>query len=191
MSEIEKHSMVTLTYDLYIDDENGELIEQANEAQPLEFLYGAGAMLPKFEFYLSGLHEGETFSISLNKNDAYGDVNENAIVELPIQVFLVDGKLNSELLREGNTVPMISSNGERLNGLVLEVGNEFVRMDFNHQLAGEDLFFTGKILGIRKASDEELNRYLSGSSGCGCTHKCNQESNCSCNSDNSHGSCKC
>ena len=39
--------MVTLTYDLRVDDENGEMIEQATEEKPLQFLYGAGLMLPE------------------------------------------------------------------------------------------------------------------------------------------------
>ncbi|MBK6284515.1 MAG: FKBP-type peptidyl-prolyl cis-trans isomerase [Draconibacterium sp.] len=80
MLEIGKYAMVTLTYDLHVDDENGEMIEQATETQPLEFLYGAGAMLPKFESQLAGLREGEPFTIKLSKNDAYGEVNEEAVV---------------------------------------------------------------------------------------------------------------
>ncbi|MDR2911090.1 MAG: FKBP-type peptidyl-prolyl cis-trans isomerase [Bacteroidales bacterium] len=190
MFEIRKNSMVTLTYDLYVDDENGRIIEHVPESQPLEFLYGAGVMLPEFELHLAGLREGENFTIKLNKNDAYGDVNADAIVELPIQFFLVDGKFNSELVKEGNMVPMMSSNGQRLNGLVLEVGNEIIKMDFNHPLAGEDLFFVGKILIVREASDEELNRYSSGGR-CGCTHNCSHESNCQCDSDDSRSGCSC
>lgn len=118
MLEIEKYSMVTLTYDLRIDDENGEMIEQATEAQPLQFLYGAGVMLPKFETRLAGMHEGDPFVIKLDKNDAYGDVNHDAIIELPKHVFLVNGQFDSEMISEGNTVPMMSSNGQRMNGLV-------------------------------------------------------------------------
>ena len=61
MLKIAKHSMVTLTYDLRIDDEKGEVIEQATTEKPLQFLYGAGMMLPKFESHLAGLKEGEPF----------------------------------------------------------------------------------------------------------------------------------
>ena len=46
----------------------------------------------KFESHLTGLKEGEPFTIKLEKNDAYGDVNEDAIVELPKEVFIVEGK---------------------------------------------------------------------------------------------------
>ncbi len=169
MLEIGKYSMVTLTYDLRVEDEKGEVVERATAEQPLEFLYGAGAMLPKFESHLSGLKEGQPFTIKLAKEDAYGDVNNEAIVELPKHVFLVDGKFDDELIKVGNMVPMMSSNGQRLNGLVLEVNEEIIKMDFNHPLAGEDLFFAGTVLGVRQASDEEVSQILSGSGGgCGC-----------------------
>lgn len=167
MLEIGKYSMVTLTYDLRVDDEKGEVVEQATEDQPLEFLYGAGSMLPKFESHLAGLREGEPFTIKLSKNDAYGDINDEALVELPKHVFLVEGKFDDELIKLGNTVPMMSSNGQRLNGLVLEINDEIVKMDFNHPLAGEDLFFEGTVKGVRQASDEEVAQLLSGG-GCGC-----------------------
>ena len=167
MLEIGKYKMVKLTYDLRVDNESGEMVEQATTERPLEFLYGAGMMLPKFESELAGLKEEESFNITLAKNDAYGEVNNEAIVELPKHVFLVEGKFDDELIKVGNTVPMMSSNGQRLNGLVLEVSDETIKMDFNHPLAGEDLFFAGKVLSVREASDEEVAQILSGG-GCGC-----------------------
>lgn len=197
MLEIGKYSMVTLTYDLRVDDENGEVVEQATDEKPLQFLYGAGAMLPKFESQLAGLCEGEPFTIKLGKKDAYGELNQDAIVELPKHVFLVDGKFDDELIKVGNTVPMMSSNGQRLNGLVLEVNDEVIQMDFNHPLAGEDLFFSGKVKEVREASDEEVAQILSGSGGgCGCgsgggscgSGGCDDDS---CGTDNSGGGCGC
>jgi FKBP-type peptidyl-prolyl cis-trans isomerase SlyD len=191
--EVGKYSMVTLTYDLRIDDENGEVIEQATEAQPLQFLYGAGVMLPKFESHLAGLREGEPFTIKLKKQDAYGEINDDAVVELPKQVFLVDGNFDDELIKVGNMVPMMSSNGQRLNGLVLEVNDDTVKMDFNHPLAGEDLYFSGKVLEVREASEEELSQVLSGG-GCGCGSGGCGSGDDSCGSDHDHshgGGCGC
>jgi len=188
MLEISKHSMVTLSYDLRIDDENGEVVEQATAEKPLQFLYGAGIMLPKFESHLEGLKEGEPFIIRLAKNDAYGELNQDAIVELPKQVFLVDGKFDEELISEGNMVPMMSTNGQKLNGLVLEVSEENVKMDFNHPLAGEDLHFAGKVLEVREASEEEIASVLAGA-GCGCNSEgCNDDG---CGSHDNHGGCGC
>lgn len=169
MVEIGKYKMVTLTYNLRVDDENGEMVEQATVEQPLEFLYGAGMMLPKFESELEGLKQEDPFEIKLAKTDAYGEVNKDAVVELPKSVFLVEGNFDAELIKIGNTVPMMSSNGQRMNGLVLEITDEIVKMDFNHPLAGEDLFFTGKVIQVREASEEEVAQILSGGGGgCGC-----------------------
>ena len=193
MLEIGKYKMVTLTYDLRVDDEQGEMVEQATEAQPLEFLYGAGVMLPKFESHLAGLRQGEPFTIKLNKTDAYGEVNREAIVELPKHVFLVDGNFDAELIKVGNTVPMMSSNGQRLNGLVLEVSDDIVKMDFNHPLAGEDLYFAGTVLNVREASDEEVAQILSGG-GCGCGSGSCSTSSCddgSCDPNENSGGCGC
>jgi FKBP-type peptidyl-prolyl cis-trans isomerase SlyD len=190
MQEISKHSMVTLTYDLRIDDEQGEVIETATQENPLQFLFGAGTMLPKFESHLAGLKAGEPFTIRLLKNDAYGDINHDAIVDLPKHVFLMDGKFDDELVAVGNTVPMMSSNGQRLNGHVLEISDDSVKMDFNHPLAGEDLYFSGKVLEVREASEEELAQILTGG-GCGCgSHGCNDGGCGSGEHDHSHG-CGC
>ena len=188
MLEIGINSMVKLTYDLRVDDENGEVVEQATETQPLEFLYGAGVMLPKFESHLSGLKEGEPFSIKLSKNDAYGDINEEAVVELPKHVFLVDDKFDDEMIKVGNTVPMMSSNGQRLNGLVLELNDEIIKMDFNHPLAGEDLFFAGQVIGVREATGAELAQHLGDDGGCSScgTGGCDDGS-CGTDHDHDHG----
>jgi FKBP-type peptidyl-prolyl cis-trans isomerase SlyD len=160
MQEISKNSVVTLTYDLRVNDEKGELIEQASTENPLQFLYGAGIMLPKFETHLEGLKQGEPFKICLSKNEAYGEVNNDAIVELSRHIFLVDGKFDEELVSPGNTVPMMTTNGQRLNGVVLEVSDDKVKMDFNHPLAGEDLYFSGEVLEVREAFEEELAEAL-------------------------------
>jgi FKBP-type peptidyl-prolyl cis-trans isomerase SlyD len=167
MIEITKNRMVTLTYDLRLDDQNGDMIEQANAERPLRFIYGAGQMLPKFEAQLAGLKQGQPFEISLTKYDAYGEVNDDAIVELPRQVFMVDGNFDDEMVKIGNTVPMMTGDGQRMNGIVLEVSEQAVKMDFNHPLAGEDLHFQGEILEVRDASDEEIAALFS--HGCGCS----------------------
>lgn len=164
---ITKNKMVSLTYDLRIEGANGELIEQATTEKPLNFVYGAGLMLPKFEALIEGLEQDSDFNINLPSEDAYGQIDENAIVDLPKHLFLVEGKFDDEIIKIGNTVPMMSANGQRMNGLVLEITDENVKMDFNHPLAGEDLFFKGKILEVREATDEEIAATVQGGCGCG------------------------
>ena len=159
--------MVSLTYDLRIEGAEGELIEQATAEKPLTFVYGAGTMLPKFEALLEGLEQGSTFDINLSCEDAYGELDKNAVVDLPKHLFLVEGRFDDEIIKVGNSVPMMSAGGQRMNGLVLEITDENVRMDFNHPLAGEDLFFKGDILEVREATDEEIAATVGGGCGCG------------------------
>ena len=178
---ITKNKMVSLTYDLKIDGNEGDLIEQATAEKPLAFVYGSGLMLPKFEALLEGMEQGKSFEISLSKEDAYGEIDENAVVELPRSIFIVEGKFDEDLIKIGNTVPMMSSNGQRMNGLVLEVADETIKMDFNHPLAGEDLHFKGEILEVRDATDEEIAATLGG--GCGCGSGGCDDGDCGCDGE--------
>jgi FKBP-type peptidyl-prolyl cis-trans isomerase SlyD len=166
---ITKNKMVSLTYDLRIEGTDGELIEQATAEKPLTFIYGAGMMLPKFESLLEGLEQGKSFEINLNCSEAYGELDENAIVDLPKHIFIIDGSFDEDIIKVGNTVPMMSTSGQRMNGLVLEITNDSVKMDFNHPLAGEDLFFKGEILEVRDATEEEIAASMG---GCGCGGGC-------------------
>lgn len=180
---ISKNKMVSLTYDLRIGSAEGEMIEQATAERPLTFIFGAGLMLPKFEALLEGMEQGKSFDINLASADAYGQIDENAIVDLPKTIFILDGKFDEEIIKVGNTVPMMSSNGQRMNGIVLEVSDEVIKMDFNHPLAGEDLFFSGDILEVREATDEEIAATVQGGCGSGCG--CGDDSSCG------SGSCGC
>jgi FKBP-type peptidyl-prolyl cis-trans isomerase SlyD len=92
---------------------------------------------------------------------------------------MVDGELQEDLLVIGNRLPMRDSEGNALDGTVVEVNEAAVVMDFNHPLAGQDLFFTGNVVNVREASADELNhRHVHGHShghshdheqgGCGC-----------------------
>lgn len=165
--KIGKNKMVSLTYDLHYDDVEGDMIEQATSERPLSFVFGAGLMLPKFESLLEGFEAGNPFEISLADVDAYGELNEDAIVDLPKHLFIVDGEFDDEIVGVGKTVPMMSTSGQRMNGLVMEITDDIVKMDFNHPLAGENLFFKGEILEVREATDEEIAATVSGGCGCG------------------------
>ena len=163
---ISKDKMVSVTYELKLDGKEGDIFEKAGKDSPLVFLYGSGMMLPAFERALLNKKASDTFEISIAAVDAYGEVNEEAIVDLPKNIFMVDGKIDEELIAPGNSVPMMSTSGQRMEGLVVSVDENIVQMDFNHPLAGEDLHFTGEVLEVRDATPEELSVMFS--SGCGC-----------------------
>lgn len=157
--------VVSLVYELRKNKKEGEVVEALTEDRPLVFLYGSGNLLPKFEENISGLKEGDDFEFELKSEDAYGDVQTNAIVDVPRNIFVVDGKEDPNLLKVGNMIPMLDREGNRLNGQVKEIGDESVKMDFNHPMAGMDLYFTGKITDVREANEDELQHGHVHSSG--------------------------
>lgn len=156
--KIEKNKVVTLTYELRIMDENGEqsLIETANKEQPMVFIHGMSGLPDQFEGNLDGLNSGDNFDFKLDTEDGYGEYNEEAVVELPKNVFEVEGSVPENMLEEGNYIPMTDSEGNQLQGRVVEVTADNVKMDFNHPLAGKELYFKGKVEQVREATQEEL-----------------------------------
>lgn len=173
---ITKNAFVSLSYELRTEGTaEGPLVERTSADRPLRFVFGTGLMLPCFEKNIEGLAEGDSFSFVLKSNEAYGERNEEAVVEIPKDVFVVDGQLREEFLQVGRTVPMVGEGGQRLDGRVLEVTDSIVRMDFNHPLAGEELYFVGKILEVREATEDELHP----KHGCGgCHGGCGSEGGC-------------
>ena len=140
--KISENKYVTLTYDLNVGEgEERELMEQATAERPMEFIFGTNSMLEAFEKQLEGLRKGDTFSFQLTPEEAYGDYDDSKIVELPKHIFEIDGKIDDQVLFEGNTVPMMDSSGNRLSGSVVSIAEDVVTMDFNHPLAGETMHF--------------------------------------------------
>jgi len=155
--QITKNTVVSLSYILKRDDAKGEIIEETRAGDPLVFLFGNGQMLPKFEEHLSTLKTGDDFEFTLASDDAYGEMDQDAIIDLDKSIFEVDGKIDTEMIAIGNVIPMRDDQGHMLQGTVVSVGDDLVRMDFNHPMAGNVLHFKGNVIEVREASAEELN----------------------------------
>lgn len=158
MAAIAQNSVVTLTYDLSVTDENQQkvLVEQAEADEPMVFLFGHSGLPEEFENQLDGKNTGDDFSFSLTPEQAYGDYDEQAVVEIPKQVFEIDGQLDDQMLQVGNYLPMADNEGNHMQAKVVEIDDEQVTMDFNHPLAGMVMHFDGKIQDVRPATAEEL-----------------------------------
>lgn len=163
---ISENKMVTLSYTLRSENAQGEIIEQTSDDNPLQFVYGIGMMLPKFESNLTGLKEGDDFEMSLDAIDAYGEIDNDAVVDLPKNIFIVDGHFDEARFSIGSQIPMQTNTGQRMTGTVIEVQEEHLKMDFNHPLAGVNLHFKGNIIEVREATEEELNPMMGCGGGC-------------------------
>jgi len=153
---VSSNKVVSLTYELRVNSKNGEVIESVDRNSPLTFMMGNGSLLPKFEDNLAGLKVGDSFDFNLVSEDAYGVYEESSIIKVPLLAFQIDGKVDYELVKIGNKIPMQDSEGHKLTGLVKIVNADSVTMDFNHPLAGNHLFFKGEVTEIRHATEEEL-----------------------------------
>jgi FKBP-type peptidyl-prolyl cis-trans isomerase SlyD len=166
--KVEKNKMVSLIYELRESDSEGRVIETLDEKRPLTFIYGTGRLLPFFETNIHELDNGEKFNFTLSAEMAYGERREDMVIDVPKSVFETDGKLNEDICQVGNEVPMMDSDGNPLNGIINEIGDDFVKMDFNHPMAGIDLYFAGRIVEVRDATDYELASTTHSCSGCDC-----------------------
>ena len=157
--KIKMNAVVSLSYDLYAGDQGAEksFVESANAENPLTFIFGLGGLIPTFEANVDGLVKGDKFAFDIPAADAYGIREDNALVELPIDVFMMDGKIEEGLLEVGSMIPMSDNDNNRLIGKVIEVTDANVKMDFNHELAGKDLRFEGEVLDVREATAEEID----------------------------------
>jgi FKBP-type peptidyl-prolyl cis-trans isomerase SlyD len=174
--EINNNKVVELIYTLVVD---GEVADKTTKEKPLDFIFGTKSLLPKFEDNILNKKPGDPFDFTLSASEGYGEVDPQAVVELPINIFEIDGKVKEGLLTIGNVIPMMNNMGGVIPGKVVEVKPEFVLMDFNHALAGKELHFTGEIVTVREATEQELADGLHGErkaqscgegdcSSCGC-----------------------
>ena len=178
--KVEQNKMVGVDYKLTVD---GQIADQSRPGQPLEFIFGTGMLLPKFEEAILGKEPGEKVAFTLSPKDGYGEVIAEAIVDLPKNTFMVDGKLAEDILFVGSQVPMSDNQGNRMMGIVKEVGDETVKMDFNHPMAGKTLNFDVEVISVRDVTPEDL----AGKCGCG---ECGCGDDCHCEGE-SHADCGC
>ena len=109
------------------------------------------------------------------------------MAHLDKSIFEVEGKFDDEYVTVGNYIPMMTAEGYRINGKVLEITDKEVVMDFNHPLAGKDVRFQGTISEVREATPEELHPAHGGCGGCSGGGS-DEGGECGCN-DGSCGGC--
>lgn len=143
--------VVSLEFVMRLDD--GQVVGQTPEGEPLQFLQGQGEILPGLEAALYGMEIGEEKQIEVSATDGFGEYDPEDFAEVPrdsipddVDVAVGEGLL----LRD-------SESEEVYQAIIAEIGPDLVKLDFNHPLAGNALLFDLKVVGIRPASAEELS----------------------------------
>ena len=185
--DTQTNKRMAVSYKLYIDGDNGkEMIEEAPASQPFQFISGFGFALDAFEDKVTQTAEGENFTLTLTKEQAYGEYLQELVLDLDREMFVVNGRFDSDHIFVDAVIPLQNEEGQRFNGRVVEIGAEKVKVDLNHPLAGETLHFVGKVVDVRDVTPGELKAlHQRGCGGChGSCDDCESDCNSGC------GSCK-
>lgn len=146
--QVADNKVVSMQYTLTND--NNDVLDQSAPGEPLEYLHGAGNIIPGLERELRGKQSGDSLKVRVNPEDAYGVRNEAMVQTLPSSAFQGIEKVEPgmQFHADGNQGPVTVT--------VTEVDGDNITVDGNHPLAGEALTFAVEITDVRDATADEL-----------------------------------
>jgi FKBP-type peptidyl-prolyl cis-trans isomerase 2 len=122
---------------------NGEQFDSSAGREPLEFTVGAGQMIKGFDDAMPGMTVGQKKTINIPAADAYGEKNDDAIIEFPKENIPPDMKLEP-----GMQLTLSNQQGQPVPVVVVDVKDDVVILDANHFLAGKELVFDIELVEI-------------------------------------------
>ncbi len=141
--------VVTMHYTL--TDESGEVLDSSAGGEPLQYLEGAGNIIPGLEREVQKMQIGEKKKVKIQAAEAYGEKREDLVVTVQRTQFPADAKLKvGDRFRGGSDdhSPVFT---------VLSIEGEEITLDGNHPLAGKDLNFDVEVKEVRPATEEEVS----------------------------------
>ncbi|PLX94746.1 MAG: peptidylprolyl isomerase [Desulfuromonas sp.] len=137
---ITEGSKVSLEYSLTLKDQG--VIDSNVGGEALTFVYGSKQIIPGLEKAVGGMKVGEQKNVEIAPEEAYGPVYQEAITTANISQFPAD------LQKVGAMVQTQGQDGRQLRGKVVSIEGDMVKVDFNHPLAGQTLYFEIKLLNV-------------------------------------------
>jgi len=143
LSKVKEGDTVKVHYTGKLED--GSVFDSSREREPLEFKLGEGKLIPGFEKAVVGLSEGESTTVDINSDDAYGERRDDLVIEvsksdLPEEIDPQVGlQLQMQQRDSEQTIPV----------QITKIGDDFVTLDANHPLAGKDLTFDIELVEIK------------------------------------------
>lgn len=167
------NKFIAVSYKLYtIEDGEKELVEETAAGKPFQFLSGFGLTLEAFENHIANLEKGAEFDFVLTKGEAYGDYEDERVLELDKQIFSINGHFDHERIYPDAIIPLQNEEGNRFMAKVIGITEDKVTVDLNHPLAGCELNFKGAVEESRPATEDEIRAIISRLSGEGCGCGC-------------------
>jgi len=144
MNQVKENNTVKVNYTGKLSD--GQIFDSSEGREPIEFTLGQGQLIPGFEKGLIDMKLNEKKTITIPKEEAYGDVNKNLIQEVK------KTELPQDMAPEvGMGLVSKTPDGQEMNLMVVEVRKETIVIDGNHPLAGKELVFDLEVLAITEA----------------------------------------
>ena len=132
-------SKIKVHYTGTLDD--GTVFDSSEGKEPLEFTIGENQVIEGFENVVKGMSLNQEKTFKIESKDAYGSVNDQLITDVPREKFPPQIEVEGRLILKG-------PDRQNIPAVVTEVKEDVVTIDLNHPLAGKDLTFRIKIVGI-------------------------------------------
>lgn len=133
-------------------EQGGSFSEDSRTEEPVAYLHGHDNILPGLEEVLVGKAVGETVSVTLPPERAYGAINPQMQQRISIKHL----KFNGNKLKAGDIAWVETQEGPR-QVTVVKPGKFMAEVDTNHPLAGKTLTFDIEIVSVRAATEEEIS----------------------------------
>ena len=146
---IEKNQVVLFHYS--VRDDQGNAIENSRGGEPNAYLHGHGGVVQGLEEALEGRDTGDTLSVTVAPEKAYGPRKDDAVQRVPIKHLMGAKRWKSGMIAQVKT-----EQGPR-HVLVVKVGHKFADVDTNHPMAGKTLTFDIEVIDVRAADPEEIS----------------------------------
>lgn len=180
--KITKNTVVAFDYTL--TDKDGKVLDTSSGRAPLEYLQGAGNIIPGLEKEMEGLAAGDKKRVEVAPEEGYGLPDESLVIEVPRSAIEFPGPI--EL---GMRFHAQDAHGGVHAFSVVGVTDEKIKLDGNHPLAGVTLFFDVDVKSVREATKEEVAAgCVGGGHTCSCGGDCGDD--CDCDGD-CEGGCGC
>lgn len=121
--------------------EDGREFDSSYGREPLEFTLGGSEVIPGFEQAVCDLEVGQTKTVTIPPDEAYGPRHEEAVQEVPLEIFREEPHV-------ADVVDLVTPDGNELMATVVDLLPDTVKLDFNHPLAGETLIFDLELVGV-------------------------------------------
>ena len=148
-TKVDDGQVVSMHYTLHVD---GKVVDSSEGGDPLQFIQGMGHIIPGLEHELYEMKVGDSKEVTVAAKDGYGEVDEEAFMDVPREAFPENVPVN-----KGTELELRDQSGHPVYARIEAVQDKKVRLNMNHPLAGKELHFAVKIADLRPATQDEIS----------------------------------